>query len=253
MINFLDNIYEEVKQEIGFVFFSNGKIVIGFSFDEVKLFMLKVINILELDNSFYQEVECYFVNLFFDVFKIGVQLEIGIDSNKMFVNVEDFVKYWFVFVNFLVVGYGIKFNCSYCFVIVDIVVVKEVEYEILKFQKEVYKEFIKFIGDIDWMDMVLWVFNVNFKKFDVEDKELCLEKIFKLDLVGFLGIVINKDLEIISMINECISKEILCKVGNVIFNVDENIGNNMDEVVLYLKDKQNFGVYMMFKVWLEFF
>ena len=55
------------------------------------------------------------------------------------------------------------------------------------------------------------------------------------------------------MINECISKEILRKVGNAIFNADENIGNSMDEAVLYLKDKQNSGVYTMLKARLESF
>jgi hypothetical protein len=103
------------------------------------------------------------------------------------------------------------------------------------------------------MDMVLRVFNVNPKKLDAEDKELRLEKILKSDPAGFLGIATNKDLEIISMINECISKEILRKVGNAIFNADENIGNSMDEAVLYLKDKQNSGVYTMLKARLESF
>jgi len=251
--NLPDNIYEEAKQEIGPAFSSNGKTATGLSLDEVKLLMPKVINIPESDNSFYQEVERYFANLSFDVPKTGVQLEIGVDSNKMPVNVEDFVKYRFALANPLVAGHGNKPNRSHRFVIVDIAAAKEAEYETLKLQKEAYKEFIKLTGDTDRMDMVLRVFNVNPKKLDTEDKELRLEKILKSDPAGFLSIATNKDLEIISMINECISKEVLRKVGNAIFNADENIGNNMDEAVLYLKDKQNSGVYTMLKARLESF
>ncbi|MBV6656031.1 MAG: hypothetical protein KI786_19835 [Mameliella sp.] len=251
--NLPDNIYEEAKQEIGPAFTKTGKTASGLSLDEVKLYMPMILSVPDTDVNFYREVDRYFANLSFDVPKTAIQLEIGMDKKNMPLNVEQFVKYRFSLANPLVAGHGTKPNRSHRFVIVDIAAAKDAQYAVLKTEKEAYKEFIKLTGDAERMNMVLRVFGVNAAKLGNEEKELRLEKILKSDAKGFLDIATNADLEIISMINECISKEVLRKVGNAIFNGDENIGNNMEDAILYLKDKQNSGTYAMLKARLESF
>jgi hypothetical protein len=68
-----------------------------------------------------------------------------------------------------------------------------------------------------------------------------------------LEIVVDKNLELVSLINHCLTTEVLRKVGNSIVDGDVVLGDSMEEAVLFLKDKKNSNVMTALKARIKAF
>lgn len=239
--NLPDHVYAESKRRIGSTFTSNGDVYTGLSFAEQHALMPYVVGVPATDPSFIKEVKDYFRNLTVEVPLDGVLLEAGTDESGSPLNVMEFVKYKFV-VNHPHVAKdmeSIAENRSYKYYIYDAAKEKEEDFQELGVKKNAYKEFIKLSSEPKKMDMVIRLYLENPNKMDSAAKELFLEKVLEENPAGFLRTITDKDLEMRSFLEECITKEAVRKVGNAVLVGDEKIGDSVEEAILFLKDKKN--------------
>jgi hypothetical protein len=241
--NLPDDIYLESKRKIGSVFTAGGDVVRGLTLAEQKTLLPEIIGVSPTDVSFTRAAKDYYTNFSLDVPKGGLDLEVGLDEDGTPLNVLDFIKYKFALAHPFVAKTEEEMSGS-----------KRIKYYLqdrgkelveasqeLQIRKKAYREFIKISEDENKMDLVLRVYGERPDKMDVKEKELTLESIQEEDPDRFLEVALDKDLELVSLINECLSKEILRKVGNSILDADVVLGDSMEETILFLKDKKNTG------------
>ena len=87
--------------------------------------------------------------------------------------------------------------------------------------------------------MVVRLHFENPKKMDAKEKELFLEGMVEENPLNFYNIATSKNLELQAFIEECLTADVLRKIGNSLLLGDEKIGDSMEEAVLFLKDKKN--------------
>ena len=75
----------------------------------------------------------------------------------------------------------------------------------------------------------------------VEQIENSLYEIKNSNPKKFVRIATDKNLELKAEIEEMVTAGVLRKIGNQIIYIDEVLGENMDNAVVYLKDKKNSG------------
>ena len=83
--------------------------------------------------------------------------------------------------------------------------------------------------------------NVNPDRMTVEQIENSLYEIKNSNPKKFVRIATDKNLELKAEIEEMVTAGVLRKIGNQIIYIDEVLGENMDNAVVYLKDKKNSG------------
>lgn len=251
-----DEVYDESKQNIGSTFTPSGDVNTGLTREEEKKYMPYILGMSDTDVNFPREVKEYFKSLTINVPKKGVKLEIGLDDNKEPINVLEWIKYKFALANSAVSreeqadGSNVS-GRALRFFIYDRTRKLEQEAKQTTSRKSALKEFIQLTADTKRMDMVLRIFGYNPETMDALEKEPLLEKAAMEDPVKFVATVQDKNLEVNAFIKECLSKQILRKEGNTIFNVDDPIGASMEEAVAYLRDAKNSDVVVTLKARLK--
>ena len=92
------------------------------------------------------------------------------------------------------------------------------------------------------MDQVLKAMGRKTEDLSKDQKELELEELLEADPETFISTCEDKDLEYISLINDCIDKSVLRKVGNTYLFGDQEIGEELSGAVRALKLKRNSGM-----------
>ena len=253
--NLPDHVYQESKRKIGSSFTKNGDIHTGLTFGEQKEYLPYILGVQSTDPAFAKEVKLYFRNLAIDVPQGGLKLEAGVDDGQQPINVADFIKYKFIATHPDVAAdeLSVKKNRMYKYFIYDQQAGKIKDVAALASRKKAYKEFIKLTGDDKKMNMVIRLYFENPKNMSTEDKELYLEKMLEENPQAFYSYVTSKTLETQSFIEECLSADILRKVGNAILLGDEKLGDSMEEAILFLKDKKNSSTVTTLKARLQAF
>lgn len=239
--NLPDHVYAESKRRIGSTFTKTGDVRTGLTFPEQKKLMPYILGVSPEDVNFGRAVKDYFRNMTIEVPLEGVQLEAGLDESGEPLNVMDYVKYKFAFAHPYVAGDEdqIGTNRSYKYYIYDEVQELEEDFQDLEIRKKAYKEFIKLVDNKKKSDMVIRLYLENPTKMDEKRKELFLEQMLEENPDYFFNTVTDKNLETRAFIEECLSLEVLRKVGNSILLGDEKLGDSMEEAILFLKDKKN--------------
>ena len=242
--NLPDHIYESAKRRIGSTFGSSGEVNTGLSADEVKKLMPPILGVSELDPSFYRQVKEWFMNLSIDVPAQGVDLEISLDKKGDPINAMDYIKYKFSATHPYVLmdvtdKNEIRRKRKYAFVVEDKGREKVAQVAAKDARKKALAEYIKVSADKEKMIQVLRVLGEYPDSMDPETQELTLEKLAGENPVLFYATATNTDLGIKSFIRNCLSGEVLRKVGNTYLDGEEALGNSEEEVVLFLKDKKN--------------
>ena len=88
---------------------------------------------------------------------------------------------------------------------------------------------------------------------DEAQKEITLEGEVEGDPTQFLQYALDKNLEHQAFVNDCLTREVLRKVGNTILNGDVSLGDSMEEAILFIKDKKNSDVLTTLKARLKTF
>ena len=239
--NLPDHVYAESKRRIGSVFTKTGDIYTGLTFPEQKKFLPYILGVDPNDPAFGKEAKRYFRNMTIEVPLEGVQLEAGADESGEPLNVMDYVKYKFVIGHPHVAGDegSLNTNRSFKYYVFDEALELEEDFNELEYRKKAYKEFIKLTDNEKKMDMVIRLHLENPSKMDSKTKELFLEQMVEENPLNFYEIVTSKNLELQSFIEECITAEVIRKVGNSLLLGDEKLGDTMEEAILFLKDKKN--------------
>jgi len=242
--NLPDHIYESAKRKIGSTFSSSGDVNTGLTLTETQKYMPPILGVSDSDPSFYKQVKEWFMNLSIEVPAQGVDFEIDTDKAGNPINVMDYIKY--------------KFSSSHPYVLIDstdkdelrrkrrhtfIVEDKSREKVALVAAKDARKKalasYIKVSADKEKMIQVLRVLGEYPDSMDAETQEITLEKLANENPTLFYATANNSDLSIKAFIRNCLSAEVLRKVGNTYLDGEEALGNSEEEVVLFLKDKRN--------------
>ena len=253
--NLPDEIYSEAKRKIGSTFSMNGDTNTGLSFGEQKKYLPGVIGIDPSDVNFQREVKKYFQDMSITIENTGTKLEVGIDSNGDPVNLLDFIRYKFALAHPYVAKdeQELYSNKKYKYFIYDTAIEKAKQAAGVKSRKDAYKEFIKLSADSAKVNQMLLVYGYNPKSMDETQKEITLEGELDSNPSEFLMYAQDKNIEYQAFIEECLTTDVLRRVGNSYLNGDEVIGDSLEAAVLYLKDKKNSEVYATLKARLKTF
>lgn len=256
--NLPDHVYDSAKKRIGSTYNQAGDVNTGLSMGEIERFMPNILGASTADPAFYKKVKDWFMNLSIDVPPAGVELEVGLDKEGLPINVMDYVRYKFANLHPYVLldekdGEEVRKKRRYMFILED----KEKESQ-LKIagkneRKKAYAEYIKVSANADKMEQVLRVLGEFPDNLDPEEQEMRLEKFATDEPAKFLKIVTNPDLDMRAFIRQCLSFEVLRKVGNSYLDGEEVLGSSEDETVIFLKDKKNSNILVDLKAKLKQF
>lgn len=253
--NLPDHVYAEAKRKIGSTFSKNGDTLTGLSFQEQKKYLPGIIGTDHKDVNFQKEVKKFYQNMTVTIEQRGTDLEIGLDEEGEPLNLMDYIRYKFACAHPYVAKdeMEMKTNRSYKYYIYDTEIEKVKKLSNVKRRKEAYKEFIKLSADKSKVNQLLMVYGYSPKTMDEAQKEITLENELEGNPNQFLDYARDKNIQHQAFIQDCISNEVLRRVGNTYLNGDESIGDSLEAAVLYLKDKKNSEVYTTLKARLKTF
>jgi len=253
------DVYNGTVTSIGATFDRSGKTVTGLTLEEERSIMPKVLGIANTDTQFEKLVQEYFQNLAIRViWEEPYKLEIGLDDNGLPLNSVDFVKYKFAIANKKEValnkGEAIGNKRFY---IEDPNIDRDEKYNLLQLKKEAFKEFYKLSDNQKKIDMIMAVLGFDMRELSKEgkdkDKDLLIEDYINKYPEKFIEIAQDKNLEVKAFVEDCISAEVLQKIGETYIDGDVELGKSMEEAVMFLKDKKNSDVFVKLKARLETF
>jgi hypothetical protein len=270
----LDEISNDATCNLG-SYFKNGRNVGTGLTEEEKISLLPdILNIPATDPSFRKNLEEYFIEQDIKVDPVkGLVLNIGYDiigideDGKDIIrphNVFDYVHYKWAIDNPKVassfeltkLGYDV-----YNFYVEDKGKALEERKKLANIKQEANKQFLELTyGDkaFDNKDKIEWIFFLTKeehgdfgKSSTLDEKVMVIQELIENKPETFLEKIKDSNLETKVFILKCIEFNVLKKVGNSIFNIDEEIGRDIDEAVLYLKSASNSAVYVKLKAKLE--
>ena len=252
--NLPDDLYTESKRKLGSVYTGGGDIIRGLSFSEQKMLLPELIGVSPTEQTFTKAVRDYFLNFTIEVPMAGLDMEIGLDDEGHPINVLDYIRYKFAKAHPYVADNEAGLSSKRArYFLVDQAEELLAASQDLESRKLAYREYIKLTDSEERMDMVMRVLGHKIKDLSKTEKEIILEELAQDNPEYFLEIVVDKNLELVSLINHCLTTEVLRKVGNSIVDGDVVLGDSMEEAVLFLKDKKNSNVMTALKARIKAF
>ncbi len=228
----------ESSQGIGACFEESGEIASGLTLEEKKKLLPPVIGVDPNDVTFYARVKEYYASLTLKVPPAGITLDITRDKDGNPLNVSDYIKFRFAEVN-PDVSLKEEIRPKSRFYIEnpkEKLMEKKVK---LGLRKDAYKEYIKISGSKEKTRMLMVNLGIFDPLMDEDEYEIALESKLNADPQAFLDVARDPNIETIAFINNCVSKEVLRKIGTTYLNGDETIGNTLEDAVAYMKNKAN--------------
>ena len=170
--------------------------------------------------------------------------EMSMDDNDMPLQIVDYIKYRFALKHPHVAMTKAEMDADFNkrFYIQDLSREDKSRNNEIQMKKDADKEFIKLSSSPKDMKRVIRLLsNVNPDRMTVEQIENSLYEIKNSNPKKFVRIATDKNLELKAEIEEMVTAGVLRKIGNQIIYIDEVLGENMDNAVVYLKDKKNSG------------
>lgn len=172
----------------------------------------------------------------------GVELEVGVDSDGKPYNIDHYLKYRFALKHPYVASSKKSLEGKQRFYFVDNEKDIRDKNKTIQVRKDADKEFIKASSDEKKMDWLLRVLSKqNPIKLTREQKENALYDIKDKDPAKFFKVATDKDLELKAEIESMIEAGVLRKIGNQVIYIDEVLGEDMKDTIVYLKNKKNSG------------
>jgi hypothetical protein len=107
-------------------------------------------------------------------------------------------------------------------------------------KRKAYSLFSTISDDEYKMDHIIRLLSTtNPKNMNKVQKENVISDLIESDAQKFLIIAQDKNLEIKSEIEELVSASVVSKIGNQYYYIEEKLGENIEEAVLYWNDKKN--------------
>lgn len=249
------SVYNGTITSIGATFDKSGKTNTGLTYEEEKKLMPRILGITKENTEFDRKVQEYFTNLTIRVvWDEPYPLEIGLDKDGDPLNVTDYVKYKFALANTNEVASSKKDAIgNKRFYIEDPSMEIDKKYDLLKLKKEAFKEFYKLQDNQEKLNMIMSVLGIDIRNITDKEKDLKIEDYINDNPQKFIDVVSDKNLEIKSFIENCITAQVITKIGNTYLDGDIELGKSFDEAVMFLKDKKNSDVFVKLKARLETF
>lgn len=246
-------LYENSKQTIGGTLTRTGAVDTGLSTDEETEFMPAILGASPSDISFRDKVKTYFSQLSISIPVLEpLRLNIGKDDNGKPINIDHYIKYNFIKKDPTVVESEKNANTlGALYYIKDVAKAKKNKYNKNKQEKEAYKLYIQLGEQEEKIDQILRVLGKNIDKMDLEDKDLLLSDLVTSDPDKFIAVCNNRNLELISFIEECVHFNVLKKEGPAVLYHDDILGYNIDEAVLYLQNDDHSSTLSTLKAQLQ--
>lgn len=250
-----NDVYNGTTTAIGAVFDRSGRTITGLTPEEERKIMPKILGIDHKDTHFEKLVQEYFQNLVIRVvWENPYELEIGLDEDGMPFVPVDYVKYKFAIANKNEVAANKgEAKGAKRFYIEDPNIETENKHKLLKLKKEAFKEFYKLTDNTKKIDMIMAVLGFDIRKLNEQEKDLQIEEFINKNPQRFIEVATDKNLEIKAFVEDCITSEVITKIGDKYLDGDIVLGSSMDEAILFLKDKQNSDVFVKLKARLETF
>lgn len=123
---------------------------------------------------------------------------------------------------------------------------------LVKVKKKAYEQFILISDDEDKINLILRVLTDSEPdEMSIEQKQNYIDQLIESDPAKFVAVATDKNLEIKALIHELVSANIINKMENQYWWIDEKLGEDIEETVLYFKDKKNSGTVNRLKAKLQ--
>lgn len=107
-------------------------------------------------------------------------------------------------------------------------------------KRQAYNVFATMADDDDKMSHVIRLLSdSNPAQMNKTQKENIISTFIEGDAVKFLSVALDKNLFVKAELEELVSANIVRKIGNQYFYIEEKLGDNIDDAVLYWNDKKN--------------
>lgn len=236
--------------------YKNRKPLKGLSLKEEKDILPEIIDAdPEAGSDFREKASTYWKELSVDIPSGGKALNLSTDENDDPIIPEDYVIYRFAQAHPWVAQSeeDAKKNRTKFFWILDPEEEKKNKRMDVEMKAQAWEEFIKMKDDENKVDLMVRVFiGESPKEFtDIDEKVNRLQDELEQSPKTFVELSQDDDLEKQDFVLQCIEHGVLRKIGNQIMYMDEVIGNGIDEVVAYLKNKRNSSTLSSLKAKLE--
>jgi hypothetical protein len=214
----------------------------GLSREEERKYLPTILGISPDHREFGQKVQTYWAEKSHRIPSEGMRLETGTDPEGEPINLEDWIIYKWAKKHPLVADSkeDAKADPTVDFFIYDPQRESRKQSQQVQLRTQAYTELAKMKEDEDKMDLMIRVMgNSRPDEMSSEQKMNTLDSLLSSDPERFIKTAQDENLEIQAEILEMIDQEILRKVGNKIMYMDEQIGDTMEEAVLWFKDKKN--------------
>ncbi len=123
----------------------------------------------------------------------------------------------------------------------------------VEIEGQAWEHFLNMKDDEDKLNLMLRVFaNRNPDMIDdIDEKIIALKQELENRPAQFIDVAQDEDLEKRDFILQCIEHGVLRRVGNQIMHLDEVLGEGIEEVIAFLKNKKNSSTYNTLKAKLK--
>ena len=226
--------------------FVNRQPLRGFTDTEIETkYLATLLDVGPEDREWSRYVRRFWAELRIPVGFAGMELEVGKDQDGEPLNLMDFIKYNFAKRHPLVADSLEEMQKSSLmrFYIQDPNKDDKRKNNSVQVAKRADREFIKASDDVVRMKNILRVLsNVKVDTLDSEQVENMLFDLKQKSPAKFLKFATDDNLDIRAEISSFIESGVLHKVGNAIVNVDETLGEDMDDAIRVLKSPKRSGV-----------
>jgi len=225
----------------------------GLSSEEEEALMPTLLGIDAKDPTFHDQIRRYWLDKRLKVPSEGIVLNITLrnkESDKIPdpVNLKDYIDYRWAIAHKYVAKEKEDMKSHQMFYIYNPEIEKVKKNEGFAVKRKAYIVLDKMQKDVDKMRMILSILeDVDVKSLDDIDVENTLIQSIEKNPNNFIKVAEDKHLEMKAFVTKLISKGILSKIGNSIYFIDDKLGGDMNETILYLKDKANSSVLMKLK------
>lgn len=213
----------------------------GVDEEEEKTLLSEYLGVSQDDRDFSKIARNFWADLRVEIPSDGKVLNVTVHNDKP-VNIYDYLVYkWAVRHKYVGKDREDMLSSPHkMFYVYDPDVELRHQNQKVKLKRKAYEQFIKMSEDNNKLDLVITVItDSNPDDMNLEQKQNYVDQLIESDPGKFVSVITDKNLELKALISELVSLNIINKMSNQYWWIDEKIGDDIEEAVLYFKDKKN--------------
>lgn len=234
------------KKVLSSVYDGQGPLT-GFDSDEEKrekdrLLLCEYLGLEPDEKDAGRVIRNWWADLRVEVPSDGVVLNLSTDAEGKPVNIKDYLVHkWALKHKFVGENRSAMLdNTNKQFYIHDPDIEMEHQNNKVKIKKKAYEQFILISDNQEKIDLVLKVLTDSNPDTMTEiQKQNYIDQLVEADPAKFVSVATDKNIEIKALISDLVSENIITKMSNQYWWIDELLGNDMEETVKFFKNKKN--------------